>query len=136
MVGTTMLPTAATVAGPEPETAAKNIQTTTVTMAKPPVTRPRNTLQTFRIRLDTPPAAISSPARMNRGIAISGKESLPLISWLTMKLSVIRGFVVIAAREARPIAIPTGTFNTRKTKRVTNKTMPVIRHTPPHSSGT
>ena len=75
MVGITMVPTAATVAGPEPETAAKNIQTSTVTMARPPVTLPKNTLQTFRILEDTPPALIKSPARMNIGIARIGKES-------------------------------------------------------------
>ena len=75
-----MVPTAATVAGPEPDTAAKNIQTTTVTMASPPVILPKKALQTFKILLETPPAAMSSPARMNRGIAMIGKESEPEIS--------------------------------------------------------
>ncbi len=75
MVGTTMVPTAATVAGPEPETAAKNMQTNTVTMAIPPVMRPKKTLQTFKIRDDTPPAPIKSPERMKSGMAKIGKES-------------------------------------------------------------
>jgi len=75
IVGMTIEPIAATVAGPDPDTAAKNIQSTTVTVARPPVNLPRNTLHTLRRRFDTPPAPISSPARINRGIAISGKES-------------------------------------------------------------
>ena len=75
MVGITIVPTAATVAGPEPETAAKNIQTSTVTIAKPPVTLPKNILQTFKILVDTPPALIKSPARINIGIAKIGNES-------------------------------------------------------------
>ena len=41
MAGTTIAPTAATVAGPEPLTAAKNMQTTTVTIARPPVMCPK-----------------------------------------------------------------------------------------------
>ena len=84
MVGTTMEPTAATVAGPEPDTAAKNMHTMTVTMARPPVILPKNTLQTFNILLDTPPALISSPARINSGIAISGNESALVTSCCTI----------------------------------------------------
>ena len=132
-----MEPTAAVVAGPEPDTAAKNMHTTTVTMAKPPVTRPKNTLHTFRMRLDTPPLAISSPARINRGMAIRGKESLPAMSWLTTKVSVMRGLTRTAHRALIPMAMPTGTFSTRKTSRAANKTMAVvlILQTPPRSSG-
>ena len=73
-----MEPTAATVAGPEPETAAKNMHTSTVTMAIPPVMRPKNTLQTLRMRRDTPPAPIRSPAKINIGTAKMGKESQAL----------------------------------------------------------
>ena len=64
--------TAATVAGPEPDTAAKNMHTNTVTMAIPPVILPKKTLQTFKIREDTPPAPIKSPDKMNNGIAKIG----------------------------------------------------------------
>ena len=46
-------------------------------MASPPVILPKKALQTFKILLETPPAAMSSPARMNRGIAMIGKESDP-----------------------------------------------------------
>ena len=35
-IGSTIAPTAATVAGPEPDTAAKNMQNATVQMARPP----------------------------------------------------------------------------------------------------
>ena len=73
--GTTIEPTAATVAGPEPDTAAKNMHTTTVQIPRPPVILPKNALHTFNSRFDTPPAPISSPANINSGIAIIGKES-------------------------------------------------------------
>ena len=49
-------------------------------MASPPVTLPKNTLQTFKILEDTPPALIKSPARMNIGIASIGKESQDVTS--------------------------------------------------------
>ena len=75
MVGMTIVPTAATVAVAEPETAAKNMQTTTVTIASPPVILPKNTLHTFRILEDKPPTLIKSPAKINRGIASRGNES-------------------------------------------------------------
>src|SRR5699024_11632471 len=46
---------AATVAGPEPEIAAKNIQANTVTIASPPVINPTREFAKSRSRFDTPP---------------------------------------------------------------------------------
>ena len=69
------MPTAATVAVADPETAAKNMHTTTVTMASPPVILPKNTLHTFKILEDKPPTLIKSPAKINKGIANKGNES-------------------------------------------------------------
>ena len=50
---------AATVAGPEPEIAAKNIQATIVTNARPPYFRPRKASAMFRRRREMPPVAIT-----------------------------------------------------------------------------
>lgn len=111
IVGTTIEPTAATVAGPEPETAAKNIHTTTVQIASPPVILPKNALQTFKRRFETPPLPISSPARINRGIAIRGNESDAVTSVAAINVLVRVPRVRTAARDAHPIAIPTGTFS-------------------------
>ena len=117
-----MEPIAATVAGPDPETAAKNIHNTIVTVASPPVNLPKNTLHTFNRRLDTPPAPISSPARINNGIAISGKESALVTNCCTIYKELIRPSAKIAQREDTPIAIPTGIFKTKVTTNAINKT--------------
>ena len=117
-----MEPIAATVAGPDPETAAKNIHNTIVTVASPPVNLPKNTLHTFNRRLDTPPAPINSPARINNGIAISGKESALVTNCCTIYKELIRPSARIAQREETPIAIPTGIFKTKVTTNAINKT--------------
>ena len=83
-----MPPTAATVAGPEPEIAAKNIHTTTVTIARPPWILPKNTLARFSSLLEIPPPPISSPAKMKKGIAIVGKESQPVTMFCAIKPNV------------------------------------------------
>ncbi|MPM62344.1 hypothetical protein SDC9_109210 [bioreactor metagenome] len=121
-----MLPTAATVAGPEPETAAKNIHTTTVTIASPPVILPRKALLTLSILRETPPAAMSSPAKMNSGMAISVKESLPAIICWTRKVFDIVPPVTMAASDESPMAIPTGTLKMRKAKRLKKSTRATI----------
>src|SRR5690625_593644 len=48
-------PIAATVAGPEPEIAAKNMLANTVTIANPPVIKPINTVAKFNNLLEIPP---------------------------------------------------------------------------------
>ena len=70
---------------------------------------------------------------MNSGIAMMGKESVPVISCCTMKLLESRELVKTTQREARPMAMPTGTFRIRKMIRETNKIIAawLILHTPP-----
>lgn len=75
MVGTMIAPTAAVVAGPEPEMAPKNMQVMTVTMARPPVRWPTRESKNSTSRLDRPPPSIRAPDRMKKGMAIRGKES-------------------------------------------------------------
>ena len=68
------MPTAAVVAGPEPEIAPKNMQANTVAAASPPVTGPAKASAISTSRREMPAASISAPARMKAGRAISGKE--------------------------------------------------------------
>ena len=75
MAGIIMPPMAATVAGPEPEMAAKNIQVKTLAMARPPVKEPTRVLAKLIRRREMPPVSIREPAIMNKGIASRGKES-------------------------------------------------------------
>src|SRR5699024_5587707 len=63
-------PIAATVAGPEPEIAAKNILANTVTIAKPPAIKPINTVAKFKSLFEIPPWLIKTPAKIKKGIAI------------------------------------------------------------------
>ena len=71
-----MLPSAATVAGPEPEIAAKNMLATTPTVAKPPVDEPQTLLAILINRPDIPLFSINIPARIKNGIASRVNESL------------------------------------------------------------
>src|SRR5699024_8081966 len=66
-------PIAATVAGPDPDIAAKNILASTVTIASPPVIKPISTLARFNSLFEIPPVLINTPARRKKGIAINGK---------------------------------------------------------------
>ena len=68
------MPTAAVVAGPEPEMAPKNRQAMTVAAEMPPVKGPARLSATLMRRREMPAASISAPARMKAGSAISGNE--------------------------------------------------------------
>ena len=68
------MPTAAVVAGPEPEMAPKNMQAITAAAPRPPAAGPASS-SAIRIRRRAMPASpIRAPARMKDGSAISGKE--------------------------------------------------------------
>ena len=69
---------------------------------------PKKAEATSRIFSEIPPSAISSPARMNRGMAIRGKESEPEQSCCIMNPSESLEFRNTEVSEERPIAIPTG----------------------------
>lgn len=75
--GIVMLPTAATVAGPDPDIAPKNRQVATTEHGIPAVSFPKNSENTSNILLDIPPLAIIIPDNTNIGTAISGKLSIP-----------------------------------------------------------
>src|SRR5699024_6676905 len=68
-------PIAATVAGPDPEIAAKNIQATMLTMLNPPAIQPTKADANANSLLETPPFPIRIPASIKNGIASKGNES-------------------------------------------------------------
>jgi hypothetical protein len=108
---------AATVAGAEPEIAAKNMDATTVTRARPPEREPMTALARWISLLEIPPFSIKAPAIIKKGIAIKGKESVAVnIFWATT----IRGTVWkmnMALSVARPRLTAIGTLSiTRATK--------------------
>jgi hypothetical protein len=123
-----MEPMAAVVAGPEPESEAKNIQEKIVTTAYPPDTNPAKAWITFMIFSVTPVLSIIFPANMNPGIAINGKISAP-----EKKVSAIntRG-IVVKKRPTRaeiPREIPMGIPKIREAVRVPNR-IKVIEYSP------
>ena len=67
------MPTAAVVAGPEPEIAPKNKHAITVAAPRPPVTGPAKLSAISTRRLEIPAASINAPARTKAGSAINGK---------------------------------------------------------------
>ena len=67
------MPTAAVVAGPEPEMAPKKTQARTAVMASPPLIWPTICSATVTIRLEMPAHSMSAPARTKAGRAIMGK---------------------------------------------------------------
>ena len=72
--GTMTPPTAAVVAGPEPEMAEKNMDASMVTIPRPPRMPPIMASATSTSRRESPPRSITIPARKNMGTAMRGKE--------------------------------------------------------------
>ena len=69
-----MPPTAAVVAAPDPEMAAKNMPAKTETTDRPPRITPRNDSQNSTSSLEIFPLESRSPARIKKGTAIREKE--------------------------------------------------------------
>ena len=68
------MPTAAVVAGPEPEMAPKKRHDRIVEAAMPPVKGPAMASATATKRRDMPAASMRAPERMKAGSAMMGKE--------------------------------------------------------------
>ena len=71
MPAITMEPMATTVAGEEPESAAKSIQANTPAIARPPGRWPTMAMEKRMIRCATPPVDMKDEARIKKGIARS-----------------------------------------------------------------
>ncbi len=74
IMGISMLPTEATSAVAEPETAPKKVEARILTWANPPIKRPTNRSATLTSLLVMLPAPMISPARIKKGIARKEKE--------------------------------------------------------------
>src|SRR5699024_399145 len=122
IAGIIIPPTAATVAGPDPEITAKNIEVITAAMAKPPVNLPTNTLAKSNNLLEIPPFPIISPAKIKNGIAIKAKLSVEVTNPWDKKVIDIFDEYRAVARPASPSAIPIGTVSAMNRKKVPNKT--------------
>ena len=70
-------PTAAVVAGPEPESAPQNMQVSTATMANPPTALPTRSSKKRAIFAARRAFSRITPARTKNGMARSGKEAMP-----------------------------------------------------------
>ena len=68
------MPTAAVVAGPDPEMAPKKRQDKMVDAAMPPVNGPARDSATATSRLEIPADSMRAPDRIKAGNAIMGKE--------------------------------------------------------------
>ena len=78
MAGIRMMPRAATVAGPEPEIAPKNMATITQTMAMPPFWWPTQSSMKSIRRREMPASAITLPEMTKKGMASSRNLAMPL----------------------------------------------------------
>ncbi|MPN25185.1 hypothetical protein SDC9_172592 [bioreactor metagenome] len=123
-------PIAETVAGPEPEIAAKNMQASTVTIARPPVMKPTRLSARLTRRREMPPLHISAPARMKKGIASSGKESSPVTDFCASISIGISEVSHIASPVASPRVIPIGMLSAIVTMRM-EKTITASISIPP-----
>ena len=77
MAGMRIEPIAATSATAEPEISAKNMEAAMLTMASPPRMKPSMAEARAIRRWEMPLAFMIAPARMNMGIAKSGKLVAP-----------------------------------------------------------
>ena len=110
-------PTAETVATAEPEMAAKNMQTTMVTMPRPPVMWPMKHSKKFTRRLAIPPPLIKFPASIKKGMAKSGKESTPaMLFWAIIRVGMEVNSSMVT-RVTMPMAYPMGTLSMRRIRK-------------------
>ena len=76
MAGMVSAPMAATVAGPEPLMAPKNMQVTMAVRPMPPYRPPTISSASLSRRRERPPAPMNTPAAMKKGMAMIGKLSM------------------------------------------------------------
>ena len=69
MPAMTMVPMATTVAGEEPDSAAKSMQAKTPAIARPPWKWPTQAMAKRMMRRATPPVDMKAEARMKKGMA-------------------------------------------------------------------
>ena len=109
MAGMVRAPMAATVAGPEPLMAPKNMQVATVVSAMPPYMPPTSSSASPSRRWESPPAPMNTPAAMKNGMAMVGKLSSEVKdTWARYSMgSVSAQRMVVSADMPRPMAMGT-----------------------------
>jgi hypothetical protein len=110
MEGIIKEPIAETVAGPDPEIDAKNMQARTVTIASPPTMKPTRLSAKATRRREIPPLHISAPARMKKGMASRGNESSPVTDFCASIIMGISDVNHIAMAVEIPSVMPIGTL--------------------------
>jgi hypothetical protein len=102
-------PIAETVAGPDPDIAAKNMQANIVTKANPPVIQPTKLSAKLTNLLDIPQLYIKLPAKIKKGIAKRGKLSKVAkafcITPIIGRLEVSNIVIIVANPKPTPIGI-------------------------------
>src|SRR4030042_5400492 len=101
-------PTAAVVAGPEPETAPQKRQVRTPAIDKPPVSLPTRIVAKLEIFSASFAFNIKIPARTKKGIAIKGNLAIPEAKFLEIMVTP-RPYFQIENTAANPTDVPIGT---------------------------
>ena len=120
MAGIMSIPTAAVVAGPDPEMAPKKTQDRVVEIARPPGVGPTMFSATCTRRLDTPAASMSEPARTNAGKAVSEAKARSIIRLRSMSSTMKQAMV--ATPRATMIGLPIRS----STKKMPNSRRPMF----------
>ena len=135
MPATTIVPIATTVAGEDPDRAAKSMQAKTPAMARPPGKCPTQATENRMIRRATPPVVMKADARMKNGIASSVKcpskasKSVPATEASELSEKTRRNSV-----EDSPSATAIGTPSKRSPITIENRRTTSITAAPPRLS--
>ena len=109
MAGMVSAPMAATVAGPEPLRAPKNMQVTMAIKPMPPYRPPTISSASLSSRCERPPAPMNTPAAMKNGMAMMGKLSMEVKEICAMySMGSVSALMMVASVE-RPRQMAMGT---------------------------
>ena len=131
MAGIIIRPRAATVAGPEPEIAAKKQDTATHTIAMPPLMWPRHFSARLISRPEIPAFSITLPERMKNGIARStnlllAEEHSRGRTLIMASIGFPAPWTRMAATLDMPRQMAMGAPKTSRTTKIPNNTIPTI----------
>jgi hypothetical protein len=124
---------ARTVAGAEPESAAKKAQASTIARDIPPLTPPMMEFAKFTSLREIPPLVMIFPASTKNAIAIMEVDSIPAkMRWATVAVEMlISGLTRIVKSVDAPRDIEIGTPMASSTASEENNIIPVIFHSLP-----
>ena len=127
MPGIRIDPSAATSATADPEISAKNSDDPIDTCASPPRIQPNSADANAIRRREMPDAFMIAPARMNSGIASSGKLVAPLYATTARLGRIARPWVAtIAISATAPSATAIGTLNSTSASTAANRPSMIV----------